>query len=385
MAGPGRGVLLRKSLTVAQFVVAQVLVLGSIIVARQVSYTLNKDLGCKKDAILVFHTPYNDPKDQKLVLFDRIRNIPQVSMVSLSSNPPASERNNTQIDVYRDGKKEIETSVISRYVDSNYMKLYGLRLLAGRPLPYSDTVQGLLINETYAHMLGFVRLEDAVGKTIINRDKPQPIYGIVADFHEKNLHEPIQPMVMGMWRAQSIWLNVGLKPQDAEGTVWAVGVANIEKAWKEVYPGEDIDYSFLDETIANFYAAEQHITHLLFWATSMSIIISCLGLSGLVLYITTQRAKEISIRKVVGASVPQLVSLLSADFLKLVFIAFAIAVPIGWYGVHEWLGGFAYKTELSGWNFLAGGLIMLVIAMFTLGLRTVKAANANPVDNLRAE
>jgi putative ABC transport system permease protein len=385
IAGPGRGVLLRKSLTVAQFVVAQVLIIGSITVAKQVSYTLSQDLGFKKDAILTFHTPYNDPKDQKLVLLDRIANVPQVSMVSLSNNPPASDRNNTQIDVYRDGKKEIETSVISRYVDSNYMKLYGLRLLAGRPLPYSDTVQGLLINETYAHMLGFVRLEDAVGKTIINRGKPQPIYGVVADFHEKSLHEPIQPMVMGMWRAQSIWLNVGLKPQDAEGAVWAAGVANIEKAWKEVYPGEDIDYSFLDETIANFYAAEQHITHLLFWATSMSIIISCLGLSGLVLYITTQRAKEISIRKVVGASVPELVSLLSADFLKLVFIAFAIAVPIAWYGVHEWLGGFAYKTELSGWNFLAGGSIMLVMAMFTLGLRTVKAANANPVDNLRAE
>ncbi len=384
-AGPGHGVFLRKSLTVVQFVVAQVLVLGSIIVAKQVSYTLNKDLGFRKDAILVFHTPYNDPMHQKLILLDRIRNIPQVSLVSLSNNPPASERNNTQIDVYVDGKKEIETSVISRYVDSNYVKLYGLRLLAGRPLPYSDTVRGLLINETYAHMLGFVRLEDAVGKTIMNRDHPQPIYGVVADFHEKSLHEPIQPMVMGMWLAQSIWLNVGLKPQDAGGTVWAAGIANIEKTWKDVYPGEDIGYSFLDETIANFYTAEQHITHLLFWATSLSIIISCLGLSGLVLYIATQRAKEISIRKVIGASVPQLVSLLSVDFLKLVFIAFAIAVPIGWYGVHVWLEGFAYKTELSWWNFLAGGLIILVIALLTLGLRTVKAANANPVDNLRAE
>jgi ABC-type antimicrobial peptide transport system permease subunit len=381
----GRSVLLRKGLTVAQFVIAQVLIIGSIIIAKQVNYTLNKDLGFRKDAILVFHTPYNDPKHQKLILLERIRNIPQVSMVSLSNNPPSSERNNTQIDVYSDGKKEIETSVISRYVDSNYMRLYGLRLLAGRPLPYSDTVQGLLINETYARALGFVRLQDAVGKTIMNRDRPQPIYGVVADFHEKSLHEPIQPMVMGCWPKQEIFINVALKPQDRGGTLWAAGIANLERAWKDIYPGEDIDYSFLDETIAKFYTAERHITHLLFWATSLAIIISCLGLSGLVLYITTQRAKEISIRKVVGASVPQLVSLLSADFLKLVFIAFAIAVPIGWYGVHEWLEGFAYKTELSGWNFLAGGLIMLVIALFTLGLRTVRAANANPVDNLRAE
>jgi putative ABC transport system permease protein len=385
IAGPGRGILLRKSLTVAQFVIAQVLIIGSIIVAEQVSYTLNKDLGFKKDAILTFEAPYSNIANGKFILMDRIKNIPQVSMVSLSNNPPAAINNNTQTDIYRDGKKEIETLVLSRYVDTNYMKLYGLRLLAGRPLPYSDTVRGLLINETYAHALGFVRLEDAVGKKIINRDKPQPIYGVVADFHEKSLHEPIQPMVMGMWPARANWFNVALKPNDVDGTVWATGVANIEKAWTSVYPADDIDYRFLDETIANFYTAEQHITHLLFWATSLAIIISCLGLSGLVLYITTQRAKEISIRKVVGASVPQLVSLLSTDFLKLVLIAFAIAVPIGWYGVHEWLNSFAYKAELSGWNFLAGGLIMFVIAGVILGLRTVRAASANPADNLRAE
>jgi putative ABC transport system permease protein len=388
VAGPGRGVLLRKSLTVAQFVIAQVLIIGSIIVAKQVSYTLNKDLGFRRDAILTFHVPFDVPDDagaKKMLLIDRLKTLPQVSMVSLSSFPPASEHNNTAIAVYRDGKKEIETHVITRYVDSNYMKLYGLRLLAGRPLPYSDTVHGMLINETYAHALGFVRPEDAIGKTIIHRDKPQQVLGVIADFHEKNLHEPIQAMIMGMWPAQSIYLNVALKAQDARGASLVSAVANIEKTWKGVYPADDIDYSFLDETIANFYTAEKNITHLLFWATSLSIFISCLGLSGLVLYVTTQRAKEISIRKVIGASVPQLVSLLSKDFLILVFIAFVIAVPIGWYGVHEWLNSFAYKTELSGWNFLLGGLIMSLISMFTLGIRTVRAANANPVDNLRAE
>ncbi len=385
VTGPGRGVLLRKSLTVAQFVIAQVLIIGSIIVAKQVSYTLNKDLGFRKDAILFFQVPFNVPDWKKFVLMDRIKALPQVRMVSLSNFPPTSAGNNIETDMYRDGKKEIETRVLTRYVDTNYMKLYGLRLLAGRPLPYSDTVRGLLINATYAHSLGFARPEDAVGKTIIHRNKPQQIFGIIADFHEKNLHEQIQPMVMGIWPAQELDLNVALKPQDEAGTVWPSAVAGIDKAWKAVYPDADPDYSFLDETIANLYTADKNITHLLFWATSLSIIISCLGLSGLVLYITTQRAKEISIRKVIGASVPQLVSLLSADFLKLVLIAFAIAVPIGWYGVHVWLEGFAYKTALSGWNFLAGGLIMLVIALFTLGLRTVKAANANPVNNLRAE
>ena len=384
MAGPGRGVLLRKSLTVAQFVVAQVLIIGSIIVAKQVSYSLNKDLGFKKDAILIFSAPYV-PDWKKFALMDRIKALPQVRMVSLSSFAPTSANNNIETPIYRDGKKEIMTRVLTRYVDSNYMKLYGLRLVAGRPLPYSDTLGGLLVNETYAHALGFVSSEDAVGKTIVHRNKPRQILGVVADFHEKSLHEPIQPMVMGMWPGQEFDLSVALKAQDEAETVWASAIAGIAKEWKAVYPDVDLHYRFLDETIAELYTADKNITHLLFWATTLSIIISCLGLSGLVLYITTQRATEISIRKVVGASVPQLVSLLSVDFLKLVAIAFAIAVPIGWYGVHEWLDSFAYKTELSGWNFLAGGLIMLAIAMFTLGLRTVKAANANPVDNLRAE
>jgi len=384
--GSSRGAWIRKSLTISQFVIAQVFIIATILVSKQIHYTLNKDLGFKKDAIIYFSTGYKDMKPaHRLVLMNKLNSIPGIAMVSLSNNTPSlnSIHYPGSILKYKDGKKEIKAHAEIKYADSNYIKLYKIKLLAGTNLATSDTVKSLLINETFARSFGFTDPGQAIGKYIQWENKRFPVNGVVADFHQKSLHEAIKPVVMASRSSQELMFNVSLQP--GNGKAWTTTVSSIEKAFKEIYPDEDFEYSFLDESIARYYTAEQNISRLLFWATGLSIFISSLGLLGLVMYITTQRTKEIGIRKVIGATVTQLVFLLSKDFLTLVAFAFIIAVPVAWWGTRQWLQNFAYKTTLSWWTFFGGGLIMLSVTLFVLSVRTIKAANANPVKSLRTE
>jgi ABC-type antimicrobial peptide transport system permease subunit len=180
-------------------------------------------------------------------------------------------------------------------------------------------------------------------------------------------------------------VNIALQSQNAEGTAWKSTIASIEKAWKEMFPDEDFEYAFFDEDIAKYYNEEQHISSLLMWATGLAVFISCLGLLGLVIYTTTQRTKEIGVRKVLGASVVQIVTMISRDFMLLIVVAFVIAAPLAWFSMNRWLQNFAYRTSLSWWVFLLGVSVMLVIALFTVGFQTIKAAMANPVKSLRTE
>ncbi len=187
----------------------------------------------------------------------------------------------------------------------------------------------------------------------------------------------------GTDRARTI--NIALQPQNAEGTAWKSTINAIEKAWKEMFPDDDFDYAFFDQDIAKYYDDEQHISSLLMWATGLAVFISCLGLLGLVIYTTTQRTKEIGVRKVLGASVLQIVTMISKDFMMLIIVAFIVAAPLAWFGMNKWLQNFAYRTNISWWVFLLGVGVMLIIALFTLGFQTIKAAMANPVKSLRTE
>jgi len=381
-----RNATIRKTLTVSQFVIAQVFIIATIIVSKQISYSLNKDMGFQKNGIVYFSINYHDTsKTNKKVLLQKLKAIPEIAAISLSSSPPSSKGTWSSTLKYKDGKKEIESDVQIKLGDTNYIRLYNLKLLAGKNLPFSDTVNSLLINETYSKILGFKQPQEAIGKYIEWENKQDAIAGVVADFNQKSLHEVIKPLVIGSRTSAERTFNIALQPQNAEGTVWKNAISKIEKSWKEIYPEEDFEIKFLDESIAKYYTREQHISSLLLWATGLAIFISCLGLLGLVIYTTNQRTKEIGIRKVVGASVTQIVSLLSKDFIRLVIIAFVIAIPIVWFAANKWLQNFAYKTNVSVWVFLGGGAIMLIMALFVLLLRTYKAAIANPVKSLRTE
>lgn len=384
--GTTRNAGLRKSLTVSQFVIAQVFIMATILVSRQINYLLTKNMGFKKDAIVHFRTNFYDTvQSHKSVLLTKLRAIPEINKVSLSTSTPSSGDTWSSIIKYKDGSKEIEADVQQKLGDTNYIPLYHLQLLAGRNLSASDTVKEYLINETYMHLLGFQNPQQVIGKRIEWDDKSVPIVGVVADFNQKSLHERVKPLVIGSWTNSQRLFNIALQPQNTEGTTWKTAISKIEKAFKEVYPNDDFEYSFFDEDIAKYYEQEQQIASLLKWATGLAIFISCLGLLSLVTYTTAQRTKEIGVRKVLGASVSQIVTIISKEFLWLVLIAFAIAVPLAWIFINKWLQSFAYRTEVSLWMFILAGAVAAFLALFTISFQTIKAAIANPVKSLRSE
>ncbi|RVU02745.1 ABC transporter permease [Mucilaginibacter limnophilus] len=384
--GKTRNAWLRKSLTVTQFVIAQFFIMATILVSKQISYTLNKDLGFKQDAVLFVNTPWRENNaDKKQVFVNKLKSFPQIENISIGSTPPSSAGYNTTSVKYIDGKKEIKTDLQLKNGDENYINVYKIKLLAGRNITKSDTTQ-MMINETYLHTLGFKKPEQAIGKFIEHGDTKDMVIGVVNDFYSASLHSPIKPLaIVPAWKYNNYVVHVALKPKTEGGGEWKKAIAQIQAAWKEVYPEYDIDYGFVDESIAKFYESEQRMSKLLAWSTGLSVFISCLGLLGLAIYTTGQRTKEIGIRKVLGSSVRQIVSLLSKELVLLVILAFVIVTPLAWWAMHKWIENFAEHTAISWWVFALGGLAMLLTAIITLSFQTVKAAMANPVKSLRSE
>ncbi len=384
--GKTRHVWLRKTLTISQFVIAQVFIMGIILVSKQIAYSLNKDMGFKKDAIVYLQTNYYDTVQRhKYALLEKLRAIPEISLLSLSTSPPSSDNTWSSTMKYKDGAKEIEADVHQKYGDSNYLKLYQLKLLAGNNVSTSDTVKDFIINEKFSRLLGFRDPQQAIGKKLEWSNKHHPITGVIADFNQHSLHEPVKPLAIASWAKMERTINIALQPRSETGTTWKTAISKIEKSWKEIYPEEDFEYHFFDESIAKYYEAEKNTSTLLMWATGLAIFISCLGLLGLVIYTTSQRTKEIGVRKVLGATVSQIVTMISKDFIILVLVAFVIAIPFAWMGMQKWLENFAFKTEISWWIFLLGGIVMIFVALLTLSFQTIRAAMMNPVRSLRTE
>jgi len=234
-------------------------------------------------------------------------------------------------------------------------------------------------------VLGFQNPQDVIGKNLSWNDKPVPVRGVVKDFNQKSLHEPIKPLIIASEPANLGLVNLLLQPKNGNGGTWETALAKTKKAFKDTYPDNDTWYGFFDEDIAKYYQQEQNTSSLLNWATALSVFISCLGLLGLVIFSTTQRTKEIGVRKVLGASVSQIIALISKDFLRLVLIAFIIAVPLAWIGMNQWLQNFASRTSISWWIFAAAVLLMLIVAFITLSFQAMRAALTNPVKSLRSE
>jgi putative ABC transport system permease protein len=381
-----RRALLRKGLTVSQFLIAQIFTMATLLAVKQINFVLTKDMGFKKEAIITVPTPFiftpsGKPDNRRLVLLDEIKQLPGVQMASIGSNPPASAGWSSRSMKYVDGKKEIETDVRQKYGDTNYLKLYHIPLLAGRNVQQSDTTSEYIINEAYLHVLGFQKPDQIVNRQI----NGLPVVGVMADFNQESLRAQVKPMAFSSEMGNSFELHIALSRQDPQANSWKTTIALIEQAFKKMYPEDDFSYQFLDESIAKFYKSEQNLSRLLKWATGLAIFISCMGLLGLVIYTTNQRTKEIGIRKVLGASIAQIVSILSKDFVRLVLIASFIAIPLSWWAMNKWLDNFAYKTPVSWWVFFASVLFMVGMALITLSVQTIRAASANPADSLRTE
>ncbi len=386
-----RNAWLRKSLTISQFVIAQFFIMATMLVSKQVYYALHKDLGFKKDAIVFLETPYKKRTSAiNRVLENKLRYLPGIEMVSLGYEPPSSDGTNTTDATYIDGKKEITTSVEMKFGDENYMKLYHIKILAGRGIRPTDTAHALVINDKYAKVLGFKNAGDAIGKMLgkLNSSKPMRIVGVAGDFYTHSLQSPVNPLVIlatGNDNFYNSTIHIALKPETAGSGNWQKTIAAMGKVWKEMYPDDDFNYQFYDKSIAQFYDQEQHTSTLLTWATGLSVLISCLGLLGLAIYTTGQRTKEIGVRKVLGASVAQIVTLLSTELVLLILLAFVIVTPLAWLAMNKWMESYADKTGISWWIFAISGAGMLLVAFITSSFQTIKAAIVNPVRSLRSE
>ncbi|HWB27248.1 MAG TPA: ABC transporter permease [Chitinophagaceae bacterium] len=379
-----RSVRVRKTLTVSQFVIAQFFVIATIIVSKQISYSINSDMGFRKDAVLNFTTPHlhSDTlnKTNSAALINKLRSIPGIQLASCGFLAPATPGAAFGNIKYTDGKKEVKENVQVRWGDENYLKVYQVKLVAGRNVAPNDSARECLINEEYAREIGFQNPAGAVNRQIYWGNDKYTITGVMRDFHEHDTHALIDPIVFRYGSGN--FFHIALQPQSSG---WTKTIAGIETAYKSIFPDEDFSYSFFDETIAKFYTEETNTARLLAWSTGLTILISCLGLLGLVIYTTETRYKEIGIRKVLGASVANIVSILSKDFVVLVGLAFVIAAPLAWWAAHKWLEGFAYKTAISWWVFVVSGAAMIALAVLTLSVQTIKAAVANPVKAIKAE
>lgn len=381
--GQTRNAGIRKTLTVAQFVIAQFFVIATAIVSKQINYSIHSDPGFNKDAVINFESPRDRNAAHRTQLLNEIKTVPGVAMVSTGFFAPADKGVAFTNIGYNNGKELITPNAQIRWGDPNYIQVYQVKLVAGRNVEASDSIREFLVNESFAHAIGFLNAGDAVGKFLEWNNKKLPVVGVMKDFHDQSTHAGISPVVMGGNKG-SIY-HIKLAANSADGATWKNAITGMQKIFKDMYPEEEFNYKFVDEMIAGFYEKEQHTASLLKWATGLSVLISCLGLLGLVIYTTHTRTREIGIRKILGASVTSIVSILSKDFVLLVIISFIIAAPLAWWAMYQWLQDFAFKTSMSWWVFAACGLLMLAAALFTLSIQTIKTAKANPVKSLRTE
>jgi len=376
---------LRKTLTVSQFIIAQFFVIATIVVGRQIHYSLNMDTGFKKENIVTLTMPFDfyKPDDKIFVLTNKLKSLSGIERLSISGTPAINGSMSSAYKIQKEGK-EYEINVQVRNGDSNFIPLFGITLLAGRNLNIADSNKAFLINESFAREMGYMKPAEAVGH-YLGQDKNILIAGVMKDFNLSSSRTGIMPMALRAELRDHSELQIALRPESAGAGNQKKTILEIEKYFKALYPGNDFIYNYYDQEIKDFYQSEQKLAKLLNWSTGLSVFISCLGLLGLVIYTANQRQKEIGIRKVLGASITQVVNLLSKDFLKLVIIACVIAIPIAWWACNDWLRDFPFRAPLSAWIFFAGGMGLITIAFFILSIKTIKAAAANPVDSLRAE
>ncbi len=380
-----KGGYLRKSLIVFQFTVSLVFIIATLIIGNQIRFMLNQDMGFTKDAIINIYAYGNYPKSQVKLFAGRLKTIPDVQMVSLNDGPPAGTGHGGTSITYNN----VQMNTEAFGTDENYVPLYNLKLVAGRNIFQSDTIRELVINETCARGLGFKNPQDALGKLVDFGfsngpvDVKRPIVGVLADFHSESLHDPIKAVTIA--NDQSRTIAVRLNSQNEHPKELQSTMEQIAKIWKSAFPNDQFEYKILDDQIAKFYDSYQKTNQIMKTAMVIAIFISCMGLFGLAAFTSVQRRKEIGVRKVLGATVSEIVALLSKDFLKLVILSLVLASPIAWYFMSNWLNDFAYRINLSIWIFLLAGSMAILIAFITISFQSVKAAIANPVDSLRTE
>jgi putative ABC transport system permease protein len=372
----------RKALVVFQFALSIILILGMIIIYRQIDYIHNKNLGFAKEDLL--YMPLEGELQKSYITFkEELAKQPGIQSVSASQSSPLETGSSTQ-SVSWPGKDTTQMILFSTNpVSYDYLKTMGIQLVGGRDFntAYSLDTMNYLVNEAAVRKIGY---KDPVGKELTLWGDKGTIIGVMKDYHHNSLHVPIEPLILRLYKNSwnSYWGNVIIRTEHGKTKQ---AIASMEKMYKQFNPGFPFKYYFTDDEMLKNYKAEYTVSKLSRYFAFLAIFISCLGLFGLVTFTAEQKTKEIGIRKVLGASVTGIVRMLSKDFLRLVFIAAIIAFPVAWWAMHKWLADFAYRIDIGWWVFAVTGVAAVLIALVTISFQAIKAAIANPVKSLRTE
>ncbi|MCF0071171.1 ABC transporter permease [Dyadobacter sp. CY261] len=382
---------LRQGLIVGQFCITYGLLVSTFVASGQMNLFKTKELGFAKDAVLTINGPKNQVVSKMDAFRQQLLQNSSVREVSFSSGAPITKNYYGTNFRLKSEDQSMDRQAEMKVVDLHYNSLFDLKTLAGRwfnhgnLVPNGSAFNGFVVNETMIKMLGLTP-GTAIGKTLTISEGEAPIIGVVKDFHNVSLQQTIAPCVFMCWNSD-FYEQIHVAMNFTEGSWVQTGATlrNIEQAWKSIFPQDVYQYTFLDESLAKGYMVEQLVFDAFRIFAAISIFISCLGLFGLATFAAQQRTKEIGVRKVLGASVASIMSLLFSDFLKLVVIAILIASPIAWYAMETWLEDFAYRIDMQWWIFAGAGLLAVGIALLTVSIQSLKAALMNPVNSLKNE
>lgn len=374
------GISIRRGLVITQFAISQILITGTIIAISQMNYVHKADLGFNKEAILVLSSNVDSSVNIRQPAFkQRLLAMPGVKAVSFSSDVPSSESNSSGNFGY-DHKPDENFEVYRKMADEDYFKTYGLTMIAGRPYDKSDTMREVVVNETLVRKLGVKKPADIIGHEIRVGGQWRPIVGVVKDFKTNSLREAIKPLVIGERNRRYNYTGIKLNTLHLNEVT-----KKIEAAWNQFFPEYVYTPTFMDDRINDFYKQENQLSLLYKIFAAIAIFISCLGLYGLVSFMAAQRTKEVGIRKVLGASVANIIYMFSKEFTILILIAFVIAVPVAYYMMRGWLDNFAFRINMSVWVFILAIVCSVAIAWITVGYKSIRAAMSSPVKSLRTE
>jgi len=377
------GLSLRRVLVVLQFAVAQVLIIGMLVVVSQMNYFRNAQLGFTKDNILNVPIPGDSVGRSKITyLKTELSQLPGVEQVSFSFTSPSDNGNWNSDFRFDNDAKNTDFEANLKWADADYFKTYDIGFVAGEPYRASDTVRDFVVNEALVKKLGLKSPQEALGKKISLWDGEivARICGVVKDFHARSLRNPIEPVILAANKSHYSIFSLKMQADKTKNIM-----ASVEKLWTAAYPDRVYEYQFLNEKIDRFYRQEIQLSQLYTIFAAIAIFISCLGLYGLVSFMATQKIREVGIRKVLGASIGNIIYLFSREFTLLILVSFFIAAPLAWYIMHQWLQDFTYRIPLGAGIFALAITGSIVIAWLTVGYRSLRAALANPVKSLRSE
>jgi len=390
-ATSAKGIVFRKILVVGQFAITVALIIGSFVVYKQIRYLNQQDLGMNLSQILVVKPPILTRWDSTFINransfkneLDQLPNIKGASITGRIAGDELSRAFNIQ---RADSNTESKFTMRNESIDADFINVYGIKLLAGRNFVNTDfnpdwnKLHNILINKTAAKQLGFNSNAQAIGKSIKLFGNNYDIVGVINDVHQKSLRYPLEPTIYLPSYGTNNPISVKVGSKDIASTI-----ALIKSKYQTFFPGNFFDYYFVDEKFNRQYSDDQLFGKVFGIFAGFAIFIACLGLFGLSLFATAQRTKEVGVRKVLGASVSNIVVLLSKDFIKLVVVAFIIASPVAWFVMHNWLQEFAYRIHISWLVFALTGMLSIFIALATISFQAIKAAITNPVKSLRTE